>query len=404
MHTTPSHQPAAAALAAAIALSLLAASPASRAASVYAVTATTFDTRGPQTVCQDVFCSKVIIVPPAVVTDAKSDRLSPEMQDALDNGEKSLIQHSTWSKSVDANSRLAGASGTATARIGYENGWVSAGVGARASIDSVFHSQANASLLTTYIVDVILERQGLAGDLVFANGGAVLAVDFQHQTTGQFTWTGQPVPGAQATFGETVRVAGTGAQTSRAEMQGQASVTSGPVVGAGPTAQASGAWSPGDFHAPLLGDDDTAWTFNHFHTLPGVIARFFIQDETMDGGDIDVLVGRFEFTLEQQAGARFTDPSIYRVGGGTSIDADFAHTSRFGLGRVYDPTGRLDLSGVRAELRFRDTTAVPEPASLGLVLAALGLGAWRRRAAMGRPCPKGLGASRSALRPGPPGQ
>ena len=401
MPTTPSRQPVAAALTAAVALALLTASPVGRAASVYAVTATTFDTRGPQTVCQDIFCSRVIIVPPAVVTDAKSDLLSPELQDTLDDGQKSVVQPSTWSKSVDAQSRLAGASGTATARIGYRNGWVNAGVGARASIDSVFHSQASASLLTTYIVDVILERQGLAGDLVFATGGAVLAVDFQHQTTGRFTWSGQPVPGAQATFGETVRVAGTGAQTSRAEVQGQAAVTSGPAVGDRPTAQASGAWSPADFHAPLLGDDDIAWTFNHFHTLTGVIARFFRQDETRDGHELDVLVGRFEFTLEQQADARFTDPSIYRVGGGTSIDADFAHTSRFGLGRVYDPTGRIDLSGLRAELRFRDTAAlpVPEPASLGLVLAALGLGAWRRRATMrphgphGPHGPRGAGVS-----------
>lgn len=387
MHTKPSSRAASATFAAAVALGLLAASPASRAASVYAATATTFDTRGPQRVCQDFFCRNFVIVPPQVEADAQSGQLRPELEGTLYQGQQTLIRHDTWSESVSADSRIAGALARSTARIGYDDGLVLAGVGASASIDSVFHSRADARLLTTYAVDVVLDGSGLASDLVIANGGVLLAVDFQHQTTGRFTWTGQPVPGAQARFSETVQIARTGAQTARAEVRGEASVTSGPAVGDLPTVQASGDWSTSDFFAPLISADEMAWTFNHFHTLRDVVTRFQVQEGTVDGFSADVLVGRFRFTLEQQAEAFFADPRIYRVGGGTSIEADFAHTSRFGLGGVVDPTGRFDLSGVRAEIRFLDTADVPEPASLGLVLAALGLGAWRRRATMRPRCP-----------------
>lgn len=393
MHTKPSSRAASATFAAAVALGLLAASPASRAASVYAATATTFDTRGPQRVCLDFFCRNFVIVPPQVETDSKSEHLSPNLQQALDEGQEYLIANNTWYKSVDAHSRINGAEATATVRTGYENSVIKAGVAAAAGIDSVFHSQASASLSTTYAIDVVLEAGGLSNGLVVVHGGAVLAVDFQHQTTGRFAFNGQPVPGAQASFSETLRVAGTGAQTSRAELQGQASLTTGPVTGETPTVQASGAWSSADFYAPLLGDDEIAWTFNHFHTIAGLIARFHPQEESLNGKETDLLIGRFEFTLEQLAQAGFTDPRVYRVGGGTSIAADFAHTSSFGLGRVYDPTGQFDLSGVRAVARFIETSAapdaaaLPEPASLGLVLAALGLGAWRRRATMRPRCP-----------------
>lgn len=355
------------AIATAAALVLACVAGPSRAENTYELTARSFDTREPQRLCLDFFCNTYTIIPPQedlAVRQSAFDPITPLGFDGI------------WQQTVSATARISDASAVATAKLAVFQGDLAAGVAATASMSSVFHSESRAKLKTTVAVTVELDGTGLIGALAYSGGGGVLAVSFLHQTTGRFMVTGTPISGSGASFSERLHVEGS-SNTWTTGTQGTAAIIA-TSAGNLPSTQTTGAWTLSDFQAPQQTGDATAWVFNHFETLPALSTQFK-PAQSSDGQR--ALHGTFTMTLEQSADAAFNNPLAYRVGGGTSISADFAHTSTFSFGGIHDPTGHLDLSGVAVSLRFVEIPAVPEPGSWLLLASGMAWLGLRRRSA-----------------------
>lgn len=316
------------------------------------VFARTFDTRGPQVVCNDFFCHSVTIIPPLDVSDGRS---------------------TTQLDTLSAGRPAAGVQASARAVQRILGQTTISGAAAEATMVSVFQSEARARLRVSYIVDVDLDMASPIQAALIATActppGCRLGVDFLHQTSGTFVHAAV-VPGAQARFAESVQV-------EQVQVAGEASITADPQRAGQVLLAAGGHWSAGDFLSsatqPRPGgagpwDTVTLTSFNHFQPILGATALF------NEGG-----AATFHLTVEQTVDAGFGSAGAYSVGPST-IGADFSHTSVFSALRVVDPTGQLDLSGVGLTLRFSDVTPVPEPAAAWLLLAGLPLiGTLRRR-------------------------
>ena len=321
------------------------------------VHARTFDTRGPQVVCNDFFCNSVTIIPPQVDLDGRSTT--------------SLTELSASSQISSANAR---------AQLVHReepNHDIVIGSAAEATMVSVFQSEARARLRVAYTIDVDIQLRSLI-DIAVAStacrNGCPLGLDFLHQTRGSFLHSAA-VPGANARFTESLQIEST-------QVAGEAFIQAG-LPGSGQMVYgASGAWSAGDFLPPVTepwsggagaSDPLTRRGFNHFERIPGVTAIF------RSGGSF--LTGTFHVVMEQSVEAGFGAAGAYTVTP-VLIGADFAHTSTFSVQRAFDPSGQLDLSGLELSVRLTDVTSVPEPATVVLWLTGLLLlAAWRRRAA-----------------------
>lgn len=360
MSTPLQRQPGRRLLAAVAATGLLAAGGA-RASSDYLLSTRAYDTRGPQSVCLDVFCRNVIILPPQVVTDQRSGLLSTVGAPAAD----------VWEEVAEARSSLAGADAAARAKLGMRHGSIVAGVAASAAMSSVFHSEASARLRLAYEVTVtIAPPAGWTGGLFLPACGlqCSLAIDFLHQTSGRFSQRDDAVPGAFASFSETLRIDGS------TRIAGQAHFAPDPADSRRMALTATGDWDAGDVLPPQATDTTTTIGFNHLQLLPGLTTSFQLDT----GSLVPEWTGRFRLELDQAAAAGFTNPAAYRTSP-TGVSADFAHTSSFGLSRAVDPTGSTDLGDASVRLQFVALPAVPEPASaLLLAMGGLALG-WRAR-------------------------
>jgi len=370
-HPTPV-RPAAAGLAAALALALALAGVAgpSRADSSYSVLARSYDTRGPQKVCHDFFCSSFTIVPPQEMVDRRGGLLRAIGAPGA----------APWDETVDATSSVAGVDAAARAKLGVQATGIAAGVAATASMASVFHSEAAAGLRLAYDVTVtIAPPAGWTGGLFLPACGlqCTLAIDFLHQTTGRFSHGGDAPAGAFASFSETLRVDG------QTRITGKAAIAPDPTDGRRMATSTSGDWGAGDFLPSQPGSATTVLAFNHLQLLPGLVTSFALAPvDPFDPAPRLEWTGTYRLELEQAAAAGFADPNAYRVGPGTSMAADFAHTSTFSVERVFDPTGAMDLGGATVSIQFVDVPAVPEPGTWLLLAAGLGLlGLRRRRAA-----------------------
>lgn len=349
--------------------------------SSYSLLARSYDTRGPQTVCQDFFCQVVITVPAAEDLDRRSGQLSSVNAP----GRPPL-----WSEVVDARSSVAGVDAAARAKVGVQATDIAAGVAATASMASVFHSEASARLRLVYDVTVTISPPTDLGGGLFLGAcrqQCDLAIDFLHQTTGRFSHAGDAPTGAYASFSETLRIDG------QTRISGKAAIAPDPADGRRMTTSALGDWDASGFLPAQAGGSSTVLTFNHLQPLPGLVTSFSFQPSQQ----LAEWTGRYRLELEQAAGAGFSDPAAYRVGPGTSMAADFAHTSTFSVGRAVDPTGLADLSAASIRVQFVEVPAVPEPGSWLLMAAGLGwlglrrgLGTMPRCAApprRGRSCP-----------------
>jgi hypothetical protein len=330
--------------------------PISTAAGSYDLRAATWDTSDPRRVCQDFFCNVVIVVPPESVVDAQADSMRVSFNPTILSPDANL--------SESATATLAGISSNASATLGIVATTVEFGVAATAAKSSVFVGEARAELRSAYFVKVELRSRDLLGSLTAGAcaGGCTLAMDFLHQTTGRFAYSGVPGGGARASFSETLSINGL------AQASGVSFIEAGPSAGSLPSPGAAGDWSAGDFLAPRSTAAGTEWTFNHFAQITDQRALFFPSDLLDDEGNV-VFSGQYLITVEQKAQAGFG--AFEYIVGTSTMSADFDDTSSFTPGRLYDPTGVLDLTDARVDLSFVSAVPVPEPATWAMFAAGL---------------------------------
>lgn len=352
--------------------------PISSAAATFDLHAAASDTREPQKVCQDFFCSVFIMVPPETDVDDRSGRMEVFFNPAIASPDAER-------QSAAADAALGGSSGSAAAKLAIHPTSVDFGVAASAGKSSVFVGEARAALRTSYIVRVQLHTRELLGALTAGAcaGGCALAMDFLHQTTGRFAYSFLPGAGARASFQEVLRIDGI------ARASGEAFIEADPSAGNQPSPGATGDWTAADFLAPQSTAGSTEWTFNHFAEINDQRALFFPSDQLDEDGNI-VFSGQYLITVEQEAQAGFG--ALEYIVGTATMSADFDDTSSFTPVRLYDPTGTADLGGARVEVSFASAVPVPEPGTWGILAAGLGLTVWRLRK---RPAatPRGSGAA-----------
>lgn len=227
--------------------------PISSASGTYDLRAATRDTSDPRVVCQDFFCNVVTVIPPQNVVDAKADSMTVYFN-------PSVFAPDVERRSESVTAPLAGISSSANAKLGILGTTVDFGVAASASKSSVFVGEARAGLRSEYFVTVELRTRDLLGSLTAAAcaGGCTLAMDFLHQTTGRFIYSGTPGAGARASFSEAMSIDGI------ARASGEAFIEADPAAGNLPSPGALGDWSAGDFLPPQSSAGRTEWTFNHF--------------------------------------------------------------------------------------------------------------------------------------------
>ncbi len=268
-------------------------------------------------------------------------------------------------RSESATATLAGISSSASAKLGIASTTVDFGVAATAAKSSVFIGEARAELRSAYFVKVELRSRDLLGSLTAGAcaGGCTLAMDFLHQTTGRFAYSGVSGAGARASFSETLSINGL------AQASGESFVEAGPSAGDLPSPGAAGDWSAGDFLAPRSTAAGTEWTFNHFAQITDQRALFFPSDMLDEQGNV-VFSGQYLISVEQIAQAKFG--AFEYIVGTSTMSADFDDTSSFTPGRLYDPTGVLDLTEARVDVSFVSAVPVPEPATWAMFAAGLG--------------------------------
>jgi len=345
----------------------LAQAPISTAAGHYDLRAATWDTSDPRRVCQDFFCHQFIIVPPESVVDAKADAMPVYFN-------PTIFAPDSERRSESVTAPLAGISSNASAKLGIVATTVDFGVAASAAKSSVFVGEARAELRSAYFVKVELRSRDLLGSLTAGAcaGGCELAMDFLHQTTGRFAYSGVPGAGARASFSETLSINGL------AQASGVSFIEAGPTAGSLPSPGAAGDWSTSDFLGPQSDATGTQWTFNHFAQITDQRALFFPSDRLDEEGNV-VFSGQYLITVEQQAQAGFG--AFEYIVGTSTMSADFDDTSSFTPGRLYDPAGVLDLTEARMDVSFVSAAPVPEPANWAMFAAGLGCTVWclRRR-------------------------
>lgn len=331
--------------------------PISTAAGSYDLRAATWDTSDPRRVCQDFFCNVVIVVPPESVVDAKADAMRVSFNPTIFSPDANL--------SESATATLAGISSTASAKLGIVATTVDFGVAATAAKSSVFVGEARAELRSAYFVKVELRSRDLLGSLTAGAcaGGCTLAMDFLHQTTGRFAYSGVPGVGARASFSETLSINGL------VQASGESFIEAGPSAGSLPSPGAVGDWSASDFLGPQSSAAGTEWTFNHFAQITDQRTLFFPSDLLDDEGNV-VFSGQYLITVEQKAQAGFG--AFEYIVGTSTMSADFDETSSFTPSRLYDPAGVLDLTDARVDVSFVSATPVPEPATWAMFAAGLG--------------------------------
>ena len=338
--------------------------PISTASGNYDLHAAIWDTSDPRRVCQDFFCNVFIVVPPENDVDDKAGPMPVYFNPTVSAPDAEQ-------RSESATATLAGISSNASAKLGIVATTVDFGVAASASKSSVFVGEARADLRTAYFVKVELRSRDLLGSLTAGAcaGGCSLAMDFLHQTTGRFAYSGAPGAGAVASFSEVLSIDGI------VQASGEAFIEADPAAGNLPSPGATGDWSAGDFLPPQSNAAGTEWTFNHFTQITDQRALFYPSGLLDEEGNV-VFSGQYLITVEQQAQAKF-GPFQYIVGTST-MSADFDDTSSFTPGRLYDPAGVLDLTGASVEVSFV-SAPVPEPETWAMFAAGLAWTGWRLR-------------------------
>lgn len=116
-------------------------------------------------------------------------------------------------------------------------------------------------------------------------------------------------------------------------------------------------------------------TFDHFRQITDQRTTFFPADQLDEDGNV-VFSGRYVITVDQVAEAGFG--RFEYIVGTETLAADFDDTSSFTPGRLYRPTGALDL--IEAQLVVSFESAVPVPESSTWAMVAVGMGFALRRA------------------------
>ena len=323
------------------------------AATSFETYARVYDSFGPRTVCNDFFCSSTTVIPPADIDDQHSGSepnpvLAPinSNADAVVGFTQANATAVIYDPAISPAAIKIGVSASAQ-RSGYVVGEAHARAGITFGI--TIESPLNDPILTA-----------LATQL--CTTGCALAMDFQHQTTGRFGFSGVPGQDAEAHFSETLSM------DSGAHLTGEAYIAADPLNGNNLTPGANGVWSVADFYPPQSIRDGTELAFNHFETISNQFSIFGIRECRGPDGDF-CLSGNYTVTIEQIATAGFGSNAQYTTFG--EVTSDFAHTSEFSAIRLYDPSGDFDLSNAQINLRFFDPAPVPLPGAFWLFASAL---------------------------------
>ncbi|WP_150047916.1 hypothetical protein [Methylomonas rhizoryzae] len=324
----------------------------------YETYARVYDSSGPRTVCNDFFCSSTTVIPPVDIVDRHS------------GAEPNPSSPAGVSIHSNANAVVGLAGATATSVI-YDTGLIrdaiKIGVSASSQRSGYLLGEAHARAEITFGITVEFnfpDDPFLAAHAVsHCGGGCPLAMDFQHQTTGRFSFSGVPGQGAEAYFSETLSM------DSGANLSGEASIAADPLNGNSLTPGVNGLWSASDFYPPQTGTGGTELAFNHFESITNQFSIFSVNFCTELNTGL-CLLGNYTVSIEQAAAAGFSGNSEYTTGGG--VTSDFAHTSEFSPVRLYDPSGLLDLSNAQVNIRFFDPAPVPLPGAFWLFASALG--------------------------------
>lgn len=216
--------------------------------------------------------------------------------------------------------------------------------------------------------------------------GCTLTTDFTHDTHGRIAYAPM-VTDRQASFEEHLTIAG----SDSIGVAGKVTLGFNPSGGRDAVVGLTGAWGHNDLTtlypatSSQLGLYPAGDPRNTLDDPLGTLAGFDLAHlEIMNGRPAvysltspvsGILEGVYRVTLDQEAIAA-EGSSSYNF---SLLAVDFAHTSTFNVGRVADPTGRLDLSLASLELSFVPVP-VPEPAAAVLMLAGLcGVAAIARR-------------------------
>ena len=326
----------------------------------YETYARVYDSSGPRTVCNDFFCSSTTVIPPDDVVEQHSGL---ELYDS------------------NAQVRIGLASANASTRLHsdpFNFGSIKIGASASGQRSGYHLGEAHAVTSLDYRiqVNIAIPTDPIIGPLATSLcapplRGCQLAVDFQHQTTGLFGFSGAPGLGAEARFSETLHM------NSGATLAGEAFISTDPLNSRTMTHGATGLWSDNDFFPPYdrtglpWGGSGTEMRFNHFETIPNQFSIFTVNPCTdVAGVDSLCLTSEYAVTIEQTANAGFGGHSEYTTGGG--VYADFAHTSEFSAVRLFDPSGQMDFSNAQISFQYIPTAPVPLPGAFWLFASALG--------------------------------
>ena len=323
----------------------------------YETYARAYDSYGPRTVCNDFFCNSTTVIQPV---DNVEQHSGTAPNPSNPNG-----------VSINSNSNAsAGLAQASATSVIYDTGLtrdvIKIGASASALRSGYLLGEAHAKAKINFGVTVELTLPTdsilLAVAVSHCGFGCPLAMDFQHQTTGRFSFSGNPGQGAEARFSETLRI------DSGVNLTGEAFIAADPLNGNNLTPGAHGLWSASDFYPPQSNESGTELTFNHFETIPDQFSIFSVNYCT-EGNTGFCLLGDYTVSIEQTATAGFGSNSGYTFGG---LSADFAHTSEFSAIRLSDPSGLLELSNPQITIRYLDPAPVPLPGAFWLFASALG--------------------------------